>query len=331
VPPSSGTSSGPSPSADAAAAGSAPPAVAPLTAGELRIRPTPAGALAVALVLAAGLVAVNAGNNLLYLVVASLLATLALSGILGHGNLRGVGLRLVAPDEAWAGRLCTVRAQLVNRRRRLPAFLLQLGSATEPAGKQTERTVLEVLPGRQGEVFLTMTFAGRGHHPWPAQTVTSVFPFGLIRRGAVVRPPGGLLVFPKPIAVPWDVAERAEIEGGMQPRAAPGVGGDYRGQRDYAPGDPLSRVRWSSWLRLRRLQTKEFESEGAPPVVYHFAAMPGPGTEERLGQLAWLVRTGLRRGRSVGLVLPGTTIPPGAGRPHRRRLLAALAGFRGAP
>ena len=110
-------------------------------------------------------------------------------------------------------------------------------------------------------------------------------------------------------------------------RRGPGVGGDYRGLRDYVPGDSLSRVQWTSWLRLRRLQTKEFESEGAPPAVYRFDAVPGPGTEERLGQLAWLVRAGLRRGRSVGLVLPGQTIPPGTGAAHRRALLAALARF----
>ena len=53
--------------------------------------------------------------------------------------------------------------------------------------------------------------------------------------------------------------------------------------------------------------------------------MPGPGAEERLGQLAWLVRTALRRGRAVGLELPGVRIPPGGGSAHRRTLLAALA------
>jgi uncharacterized protein (DUF58 family) len=276
-------------------------------------------------VLAAGIVAVNAGNNLLYLVVASLLATLALSGLLGHRNLRGVGLRLVTPEEAWAGKPCSVRAELVNGRRRLPAFLLELGETLPAAG-----TVVEIAPGERAALPLTMTFARRGRQPWPAQTVTSVFPFGLIRRGGRVVPPGACLVYPRPIPVPWEIAARAEREGGLQPRVDPGFGGDYRGLRDYASGDSLSRVQWSSWLRLRRLQTKEFESEGAPPVIYHFAAMPGPGTEDRIGQLAWLVRTALRRGRSVGLDLPGARIPPGAGAVHRRRLLSALALHEGA-
>jgi len=323
VPPSSGTSSAPPPSAEPrpGLAGAAPHAV--VTAGKLHVRLTATGAFAIALVLAAGIVAVNSGNNLLYLVVASLLAALALSGLLGHRNLRRVGLRLIAPDEAWAGRPVSVRAVLVNGRLRLPAFLLALGEQPgTPAG-----TVLEIPPGESAEVTLTLTFPARGAHPWPVHAVTSEFPFGLIRRGGRVRPPGRCLIYPSPLAVPWEIAEAAEREGALASRRSVGVGGDYRGQRDYVPGDSLSRVQWSSWLRLRRLQTKEFEAEGAPPAVYRFEDVPGPGTEERLGQLAWLVRAGLRRGRSVGLVLPGLTIPPGTGETQRRRLLSALARF----
>lgn len=296
---------------------------AAVTGGKLHIRLTPTGAFAIALVLAAGIVAVNSGNNLLYLLVASLLAALALSGILGHHNLRRIGLRLIAPEEAWAGQPVSVRAELVNRRRRLPSFLLALGEQPDsPVG-----TIIEIPPGERVELTLILTFPNRGVQPWPVHAVTSEFPFGLIRRGALVRPPGLCLVYPSPLAVPWEIAEDAEREGDQMSRRALGVGGDYRGLRDYLPGDSLSRVRWSSWLRLRRLQTKEFESEGAPPAVYRFDAVPGPGTEERLRQLAWLVRAGLRRGRSVGLVLPGQAIPPDTGATHRRRLLAALARF----
>jgi uncharacterized protein (DUF58 family) len=274
-------------------------------------------------VLACGIVAVNSGNNLLYLVVAALLALLALSGVLGHRNLRGVGLRLLAPEEAWAGRAVSVRADLVNRRRVLPAFLLCVGPERGPAAA----TVVEIPPASRGRLDLTLSFPGRGRHPWPAYEVSSEFPFGLIRRGALVHPPGTCLVYPRPIPVPWEMIERSEHEGELQSRRAAGSGGDYRGLRDYAPGDSVSRINWKSWLRLRRLHTREFDAEGAPPVLYSFDSVPGPGIEERLGQLAWLVRTALRRGRSVGLSLPGRTIPPGGGASHRRTLLAALALF----
>ena len=323
MPPSSGISSAPPPSAEIACGRSPAADYCAVTAGKLYIRLTTTGAFAIALVLAAGIVAVNSGNNLLYLVVAGLLAVIALSGLLGHRNLHRVGLRLIAPDEAWAGRPVSVRAELVNRRRRLPAFLLALG---ERAGTAAG-TILEIHPEKQAEVVLTLTFPTRGVQPWPVHAVTSEFPFGLIRRGGLVRSPGLCLVYPSPLAVPWEISEAAEREGELMSRRGLGVGGDYRGQRDYVPGDSFSRVQWSSWLRLRRLQTKEFESAGALTAVYRFDAMPGPGTEERLRQLTWLVRAGLRRGRCVGLVLPGRAIPPGSGSTHRRELLSSLARF----
>lgn len=325
MPHSSRTSSAPRPSADAGARAAAAATHAALGNGRIRISLTATGAFAIALVLAAGIVAVNSGNNLLYLVVASLLAALALSGLLGQRNLREIGLRLIAPDEIWAGRPVTVRAELVNRRRRLAAFLLSVGGQQGAAAG----TLLEIPAGECAAITLSLTFPVRGPQPWPPHAVTSEFPFGLIRRGALVQPPGACLVYPAPVALTWEFAERAEREGELQALRTPGVGGDYRGLRDYVPGDNLSRVRWSSWLRLRRLETKEFEAQGAPPIIYRFAGMPGPGTEERLGQLAWLVQTNLRRGRSVGLELPAGTIPPGSGASHRRELLTALARFRG--
>jgi uncharacterized protein (DUF58 family) len=198
------------------------------------------------------------------------------------------------------------------------------------AGTAAAAVAAQVPRGGVAGVPLTLSFPARGVQPWPALEVSSEFPFGLIRRGRVVRPRGGCLVYPRPLPVSWESVDRAEREGELAARREAGIGGDYRGLRDYVPGDSITRVQWTSWLRLRRLLTKEFESEGAPPVVYAFDAVPGPGTEARLGQLAWLVRTALRRGRAAGLELPGLTIAPATGPAHRRALLGALARFPGA-
>lgn len=310
MPRSSGRSSAASPSADGRLEG-------------VLVRPTRPGALAVALLLGAGIVAVNAGNNLLYLVVSCLLALLALSGVLGHANLRGLELRALPHGEVFAGRPFSLVLEVANRRRRLPAYLIEAEGA--------DGTVLEIGPGDAARLTLDAVLPLRGLRPYPPRRVTSEFPLGLIRRGGLWRPAGSCLVYPRPIPVPWEAVERAEREGDRASRRSAGVGGDYRGLRQYAPGDRLSRVHWPSWLRLRRLQTKEFEAEGAPPATFAWEDVPGPGTEERLGQLTWLVRTGLRRGRSVGLVLPGRTLAPGTGPAHRRELLAALALFDEAP
>jgi len=240
--------------------------------------------------------------------VAVLLALFGLSGLLGHRNLSGVRLRLLPPEEAWAGRPVSVRARLAAAPGR-SSYLITV---------RTERgadaaTVVEVPAGGTAAVDLALSFVAAGRSPGLRWRSPPSFPFGLIRRGRLVSPPGGCLVYPQPLPVDWERVDRAEREGELAARREAGHGGDYRGLREYAPGDSISRVQWTSWLRLRRLLTKEFETEGAPPVVYAFDAVPGPGTEERLGQLAWLVRTALRRGRAAGLELPGLTLQPASG------------------
>jgi uncharacterized protein (DUF58 family) len=292
----------------------------PLRLKRLRVRMTRAGILYILLTLGLGFVAVNAGNNLLYLAVAGLLALMSLSGILAYANLSGLAVAVRPPGEVWAGRPVTLRVELFNGRRRLPAYLLGFGD-------RPEETAVEILPGTGAEVPVTAVFPRRGRQPVGDLTLLSPFPFDMVRRGGIFDPGATVLVYPAPSPVDWELLERAERDGAESAATRVGSGGDWRGLRDYVPGDPLSRVSWKGWLRHRRFMTKEFEAEGAPPVTYAFDGVPGPGVEERLSQLAWLVRTSLRRGRAVGLELPGASFPPGTGPEHRGSLLTALALF----
>jgi uncharacterized protein (DUF58 family) len=288
----------------------------------VRLGVSRAGALFIAFTIAAGAVAVNSGNNLLFLLVAAVLALFAVSGILAYINIRGLMVGLSFPEEIFAGLPATVSLELENGKKRFGSYLL----ACEGGGDN--HVIVDLPAGESGRLPFRRTFARRGYCGIGDVTLMSEFPFGLVRRGGTFSPPSTCLVFPQPAAVPWGIVEEAEREGDESSIRQSGIGGDYRGLRDYLPGDNISRVDWKGWLRHRRLLTKEFEAEGAAPVTFSWHDVPGPGTEERLSQLTWLVRTSFRRGRAVGLVLPDRTFPPAAGSRHRRALLTALALFR---
>ncbi len=287
----------------------------------LYLRLTKAGYLFIAFALTAGFVAVNAGNNLLFILLASLLALLTVSGVLAYLNIRGLTVSLRVPGEVFAGNPATVFLDLTNRKRALPSFLI---SCERDEGGDV---VAEILPGRTESLSVRTTFGRRGRRRLKEMILTSEFPFGLVRRGGYFTPAATCLVYPRPAPVTWSFLESAEREGEERSMPLAGAGGDYRGLREYLPGDSLSRVQWKGWLRHRRLMTKEFETEGASPVVFSYHKVPGPDLEARIGQLTWLVRTGFRRGRAVGLVLPGRTFPPAVGSLHRKNLLTALALF----
>ena len=64
---------------------------------------TRAGALYVVVVLVVGVAALNTGNNLLYMIVAAMLAAIAVSGIASAVCLRGLELDLKIADHIFAG------------------------------------------------------------------------------------------------------------------------------------------------------------------------------------------------------------------------------------
>jgi uncharacterized protein (DUF58 family) len=293
----------------------------PLRFRRIRLRLTGAGVLFIAFTVTAGVVAVNSGNNLLFILVAALLSLLTLSGFLAYININGLDLALRVPGEIFAGHPATVVLELTNRKRRFCSYLLTC------EGDDGGDVLVELPPGQTGRLPVRTRFTQRGRQPVGERTLTSEYPLGLVRRGGSFAPGSTCVVYPKPLSVAWSLLEKAEREGEDQALPLSGIDGDYRGLRDYLPGDSLSRVQWKGWLRHRRLLTKEFESEGASPVVFSYHSVPGPGPEERLSQLTWLVRTAFRRGRAVGLALPHRTFQPDTGPAHRTVLFTALALF----
>jgi uncharacterized protein (DUF58 family) len=78
-----------------------------------------------ALILVIGVAALNTGNNLLFLVVAAMLAAIVVSGIASALLLRGAELEITLPTHVFAKRTVCAQFRLRNRRK-LPAFSLNV-------------------------------------------------------------------------------------------------------------------------------------------------------------------------------------------------------------
>ena len=83
---------------------------------------TRAGLVYIAVTLVLGLAGLNTGNNLLWIVVASMLAAIVVSGMASALVLSGLELDAHTPDHVFAGRPLLARLVLHNRRLLLPAF-----------------------------------------------------------------------------------------------------------------------------------------------------------------------------------------------------------------
>jgi uncharacterized protein (DUF58 family) len=83
---------------------------------------TKEGVFYVILTVVIGVAALNTGNNLLFLVVATMLAAVVISGVASVLNLKQVQLEVVLPGQVFAGRHVLARLILHVRRRFLPLF-----------------------------------------------------------------------------------------------------------------------------------------------------------------------------------------------------------------
>jgi uncharacterized protein (DUF58 family) len=90
---------------------------------------TRAGVVYVLVTLVIGIAALNTGNNLLYIVVAAMLAAMLVSGVVSAMVLRGLELEVRLPEHVFAGRPVVGRIVLRNPRRFLPSFSIRVVTA----------------------------------------------------------------------------------------------------------------------------------------------------------------------------------------------------------
>jgi uncharacterized protein (DUF58 family) len=87
---------------------------------------TKVGVIYVLVTLVIGIAALNTANNLLYIVVAAMLAAILVSGVVSAWVLRGLELEVSLPEHVFAGQPVVGRVVLHNRRRFLPSFSIRV-------------------------------------------------------------------------------------------------------------------------------------------------------------------------------------------------------------
>src|SRR5215475_6251205 len=93
-----------------------------------------AGLLFSALILLVTILSLSSGNNLLYLVLSALLATMFVSWAPSRVNLSRIGASVRFPNHIFAGESATFDLTVTNRSRLLPAFSLTVAMSEGGAG-----------------------------------------------------------------------------------------------------------------------------------------------------------------------------------------------------
>lgn len=294
-----------------------------LTQRNVYILPTRAG-LMLALTLGVLLIAsINYQLNLGYLFT-FLLAGCAAAGVwVGHGTLRGLGLKLLPPQPVFAGQPAFLDVRLSSAR---AAPRHAIGLAVMGAGREDARWAWADVPAR-GEAALQTSFcpARRGLHAAPLLVVQTLFPLGAFRIWTVWKPAAQVLAWPAPEvnAPPLPVGEaRAGAGQAASRERAPG---EFDGVRPWQRGDTLRQVVWKKFAKSGELVSRDAQHLQRQQLWLDFARTGAPDAESRLSRLAAWVLAADARQLEYGLRLPGLEIGPDSGAAHKLRCLRALA------
>jgi uncharacterized protein (DUF58 family) len=233
------------------------------------------GVVCLGAILVVAMAALNTGNNLLFIILASLLAAIVVSGAVSQAVLSGVAARLELPEHIFAGRPVMALAELVNQKQTLPSFSLRLVSLQrrkrdkkDGAGAILSRPVYFAhLPRRQtSRQNVELCFPHRGIYRQDALGLQTKFPFGFLEKTRAVDSGAQALVYPS-VEPTEEFHEILPLVSGELESFLRGRGHDLYSIRDYQNTDSARHVDWKASAKTGRLQVREFAREDERRVL----------------------------------------------------------------
>ncbi|MDT8367980.1 MAG: DUF58 domain-containing protein [Longimicrobiales bacterium] len=291
-----------------------------------RIRFTRRGATLIAGSLAVGFAAINTGNNLLYLLLGAMLGAMAVSGWLSERTLAKLTVERRVPSGGHAGEEIHLHYRISNGKRRLSTYALEV----EEVGLPNLTWVPRIAAGETAHATGRATFLTRGVHPLRLLTLATEYPFGLFRKERDLTRPGEIVVWPRtdlPVQVPVGMGGRRPRARVALPSGATGARGEYRGLREYHPGDDRRDIHWKAAARAGTLVVREYEHDASEAmwVSLDVSTPPGPASERAADLTASLLARLMREGDLVALHAGARVVRPGTGPAQLERILDALA------
>lgn len=292
------------------------------------LKVTREGKFFIGVLLLIGVAAINTGNNLLYLVVATLLSLIIVSGVMSESTLRGVAIKRTFPRQVYKGSPALARVHVENRKKILPSFSFKVIEAGDDTVKAEPAYFLKLGPAGRAEKSVRYTFMRRGLYRLEGLKISTRFPFGLFIKGKEEEAFDEVLVYPSIKDI--NVAESLTGLGswGVDASSKRGEGTELYSLRDYAFGDDSRLIHWRSAARASRLLVKEFEKEQERKAVIifeNFSSDEAAAFEEAVDRAATLADRFINTGWSVGLRTLDSEIKPSKGPGQLSKILHTLA------
>lgn len=226
-------------------------------------RLTREGLIYLVAVFVVALASVNTGNNLLFMILACLLAGILISGVLSRVVLTGLELQIDLPEHVFAEQPIVAAVEVRNEKNMMPSFSLRVVGAGESGDSQilTRPVYFPYIPHESSaRQNVELLFPHRGVYRQNAFGIRTKFPFGFLEKTRRVDSEMELVVYPRvePTSEFYEILPLLSGEIESQHR---GRGYELHSLRDYMPTDNVRFVDWKASAKSGALKIREFARE----------------------------------------------------------------------
>ncbi len=248
---------------------------------QIHYKLTREGIIYLALIFVVALAALNTGNNLLFMVLACLLAGMLISGFLSRMVLTGIEVRLELPEHIFCGQPILAIAEVRNSKPLMPSFSVSLVGEDRPRSKNpvalsatppilTRPVYFPYVARRQtARQTVELNFPRRGVYRQDALGLRTKFPFGFLQKTRRLDSEIEALVYPstEPTEEFYEILPLVSGELESHQR---GRGHDLYAIRDHQFDDSARHVDWKASARAGVLQVREYAREDERRVMLVF-------------------------------------------------------------
>jgi uncharacterized protein (DUF58 family) len=247
------------------------------------------------------LAAFVSANNLLFLILALLLATMMVAGFISRLSLAGLELDFLLPEHLCARRKLLGRIVIRNTKRWMPSFSIHLMASSDCG--LASALYFTVVPGATTiEAPVELFFTRRGLYRQNSFRFSTRFPFGFAERRIRVRLLRDILVYPAIDPQPGFEDLLISLQNEMASLYR-GQGSDFYRIRPYEALEDAHHVDWKATAHTGDLQVREFARDQEQAVAF-FLDLNAPEAqtawfESAVDRCAFLVWNMTQRGSRV--------------------------------
>ncbi len=318
------------------------------------------GAVYILTVVVLALAALNTGNNLLFMIVATLLSAIVASGIVSRASLKSLSVSVQIPENVFEHEPFSLKISLRNQKRFFPAFSVLVEDLAlrrpSPAsasfrqwvfrrgGPNTRESAINssvlrrtaffpvVRAGEKRIELVSQSFPRRGPYSLEGLRVSTRFPFGFFRRSEHIRAQGKVLVYPSIHELSGFFHLLPFLPGHIESRRH-GHGESLYAIHKYAPGESSRLVDWKATAKTGELMSRQYarDEESIFCIILDtLIQLPLPGRyheefEKAVTLAASLTAHFIEEGAEVEFLTPFEHVPRWAGREQLYRVLRSLA------